>query len=140
MEATYRIVSQADGTFAVERTEPGNLGREREVYTNRKLTVLSCVSFGLAACVSAEELRQADATACQRDGFAQGTPEFDKCIQQRQLIRSIDVAVPSGSGRSASGNDKRAPRRSWQTGLSEKACRSCSSSLDRHRVVGNTTT
>jgi hypothetical protein len=23
MEASYRIVSQADGTFAVERTEPG---------------------------------------------------------------------------------------------------------------------
>lgn len=23
MEATYRIISQADGTFAVERTEPG---------------------------------------------------------------------------------------------------------------------
>jgi hypothetical protein len=23
MEASYRIISQADGTFAVERTEPG---------------------------------------------------------------------------------------------------------------------
>lgn len=23
MEATYRIISQADGTFAIERTEPG---------------------------------------------------------------------------------------------------------------------
>jgi hypothetical protein len=23
MEASYRIVSQADGTFAIERTEPG---------------------------------------------------------------------------------------------------------------------
>jgi hypothetical protein len=53
----------------------------------RKLLVLSCISFGLAACVSAEERRQADATACQRDGFAQGTPEFANCMQRRQVVR-----------------------------------------------------
>jgi hypothetical protein len=56
-----------------------------EVYSPRKLLVLSCIGFGLAACVSAEEQRQADATACQRNGFAQGTPEFANCMQRLQL-------------------------------------------------------
>ena len=61
--------------------------REKELYTPRKLVVLSCISLGLAACVSAEEQRQADATACQRGGFAQGTPEFANCMRQRQVTR-----------------------------------------------------
>ena len=38
------------------------------------VTSLSLAALALAACTSAEELRQADARACQSYGFAPGTP------------------------------------------------------------------
>ncbi len=53
-----------------------------------RLLILSCISFGLAACASPEEQRQADAAACQRYGFALGTPDFANCMQREQLARS----------------------------------------------------
>ena len=71
----------------------------------RKLLILSCASFGLIACASAEELHQADANACQGNGFQQGTPEFANCMQQEQLARSqrngvypsVGIGVGGGS-------------------------------------------
>ena len=61
--------------------------REKELYTPRKLVVLSCISLGLAACVSAEEQHHADANACQGYGLTPGTTEFANCMQRRQVAR-----------------------------------------------------
>jgi hypothetical protein len=69
-----------------------------KMYTPRKLMILSCNSFGLVACASAEEQHQADANACQGYGFAQGTPEFANCMQQQQLARSQHTGTSVGIG------------------------------------------
>ena len=69
-----------------------------------KLVLLSCISIGVAACASPEQQRQADITACQGYGFAQGTPDFANCLQREQLSRnqggnsSVGVGVGGGSG------------------------------------------
>ncbi len=63
-----------------------------------KLLVLSCLGFGLAACASPEEQRQADAAACQRYGFAPGTPDFASCMQREQLARSQGSSSSVGIG------------------------------------------
>ena len=66
--------------------------------TPRKLMVLTCIGFALAACASPEEQRQADAAACQSYGFAQGTPDFANCMQREQLARSYGSSSSVGVG------------------------------------------
>ncbi len=68
------------------------------MYKSSKLVILSCISFGLAACVSPEEQRQADTAACQRYGFAPGTPDFANCMQREQLARSQGSSSSVGIG------------------------------------------
>jgi hypothetical protein len=45
------------------------------------------VLFGLAGCVSPEELRQQDEAACASYGFAPGTPDFAGCVQREDWAR-----------------------------------------------------
>lgn len=52
------------------------------------VVILSLAALALAACASSEELRQADARACQGYGFAPGTPAFASCMQREALARS----------------------------------------------------
>lgn len=54
----------------------------------RMLMVLGLVGLGLAACASPEELREADANACQGYGFTPGTPDFANCMQREEIARS----------------------------------------------------
>lgn len=49
----------------------------------------------LAGCASEEELRQADASTCQRYGFAPGTAAFANCLQQQNLARNAGGVYPS---------------------------------------------
>ncbi len=60
------------------------------------------VALALAACTSPEAQRQADTAACQRYGFAPGTPDFATCMQREQLARSqgSSSSVGIGVGRS----------------------------------------
>ena len=77
--------------------------RERGMCKPSKLVVLSLIGFGLAACASAEEQRQVDTAACQRYGFAPGTPDFANCMQREQFARSqgsgssVSIGVGGGS-------------------------------------------
>lgn len=52
------------------------------------LVCIGFVVFGLSACASPAELRQADETTCQNYGFRPGTPEFAGCLQQENLARN----------------------------------------------------
>ena len=62
------------------------------------VTSLSLAALALAACTSAEELRQADARACQSYGFAPGTPAFASCLQRENLARSRSGSPPVSVG------------------------------------------
>jgi hypothetical protein len=60
------------------------------------LLVLGLVS--LAACASPEELRARDEAACTSYGFQPGTPDFNRCLQQENLARSIATTPQVGLG------------------------------------------
>ena len=62
------------------------------------VTSLGLAALALAACTSAEELRQADARACQSYGFAPGTPAFANCLQRENLTRSQSSYPPVSVG------------------------------------------
>lgn len=62
------------------------------------VTSLSVAALALAACTSAEELRQADAKACQSYGFTPGTPDFANCMQRENLARSQPSYPPVSVG------------------------------------------
>lgn len=64
----------------------------------KRAVAFSLVAFGLAGCVTPEQLRQQDEAACVSFGFQPNTPDFANCLQRESLLRRYQFGLYSSPG------------------------------------------